>query len=169
MFENHTGYTTRGETTYSTTETTHIYVIQAPTSAILAKVWITPKSLNLRARGRWITAYIELPKGYSAKDINVSSILLNDTIRAEPKRATIGDYDHDSRSDLMVKFNRAEVISYILNHIPRRRLVKERFMTVTLTLSGRLNDGTQFNCSTSIRIISLLHRDSTLHHHLPFF
>jgi hypothetical protein len=114
-----------------------------------ATVDIDLATLNLRSKGEWVTAYIELPKGYYVSDIDVSSIRLNDTIQAELKPTEIGDYDSDGIRDLMVKFNRAEIISLVLDNIS----VERRFMTATLTITGYLNNGTQFNGSDTIRII----------------
>ena len=115
---------------------------------------IDPNALNLKSKGKWITAYIELPEDYDVNDIDISSILLNDTIPVDPSAPTsIGDYDSDAIPDLMVKFNRTEVISYILSNIDIIELVQERFMTVTLTIAGYLNDGTPFQGSDTIKII----------------
>lgn len=114
---------------------------------------IDPDTLNLRSRGQWITAYIELPEGYDVNDINVSTIMLNDTVPAELKPFAIGDYDSDTVPDLMVKFDRAEVISYILANVDLTQLYEDRFMTITLTITGYLNDGTPFQGSTTIRIV----------------
>ena len=49
-----------------------------------AGVDITPKTLNLRPRARWIHAHIELPEPYDVRDIDIRSILLNDSVPAEP-------------------------------------------------------------------------------------
>lgn len=120
---------------------------------IEATIDIDPNTLNLRSKGKWITAYIELPEGYNVADINVSSIMLNNTIPVEPKPMAVGDYDNDSIPDLMVKFDRAEVISYILANIDLTELIEERFMTITLTIIGYLYDGTPFQGRTAIKII----------------
>jgi len=123
-------------------------------SAVLgAVVDMKPEALNLRSRGKWITAYIELREGYDVANINVSTTMLNDTIPVELKPTAIGDYDSDGIPDLMVKFNRQPVINYILSNIDLDKLYEERFMTVTLTITGYLNDGTPFQGSTAIRII----------------
>ena len=47
-----------------------------------ASVDIHPKTINLKSRGRWITAWIEIP-GYDASKINISTIYLNGIIPAE--------------------------------------------------------------------------------------
>ena len=49
----------------------------------------------------------------------------------------------------MVKFDRAQVISYILDNID----IEERFTTATLTITGKLNDGTPFKGSDTVKII----------------
>jgi len=121
---------------------------------ITATADIHPQTLNLRSRGKCITAYVELLEDYDVSDINVSSIMLNDTISAELKPVTVGDYDEDGVPDLMVKFGRTEVISYILANVN----MKEKFITVTLTITGKLNDGTPFQGSDTIKMIIPMHR-----------
>ena len=134
------------------------YPFQDPNGWLLpvinTTVDIKPQTLTLRGKVKWITAYIELPEGYNVDDINVSSILLNNTILVDSSAPTAtGDYDSDGVQDLMVKLNRAGVRSYILANVNMIELIEERFMTVTLTLIGYLKDGTPFQGSTTIRII----------------
>ena len=117
---------------------------------VAATVDIDPDALNLRSQGMWITAYIELPEGYNVSDINVSSIMLNGTIHAESRPVAIGDYDNDTIPDLMVKFSRSEVITFIL---PNAGITEGKFGNATLTVTGRLNDGTPFEGSDTIKII----------------
>jgi hypothetical protein len=115
-----------------------------------ANINIDPDTLNLRSRGKWITAYIELPEGYDVADIDVSSIFLNETIPADPSAPiTVGDHDHDGIPDLMVKFSRAEVISLILANVN----IEGRFTPITLTMTGNLYDGMQFQGSDIIKTI----------------
>ena len=119
---------------------------------ISAEVNVTPESLNLRSKGKWITACIELPEGYSVRDIDVSSIRLNGSISAELKSRGIGDHDGEGVTDLMVKFSRASVTAYILSKLK----TSNGFATVTLTLTGKLNDGTPFQGSDTIKIIYMM-------------
>jgi parallel beta-helix repeat protein len=115
---------------------------------ISATININPKTLNLRSQGKWITAYIELPEGYDVGDIDVSSIRMNETFVVDSTAPTqIGDYDGDSISDLMVKFNRTELTSYIYN------VLRIELGEVALTVSGQLNDGTPFEGSDTIRAL----------------
>lgn len=111
------------------------------------KVRIYPCALNLRSRGKWIMALIRLPEGYDANDVNVSSILLNGTIPVELKPIKIG-CSANVTSYLLVKFGRVEVISYILSNIHKHR----RFMTITLTVNGKLIDGTWFEGSDRVKV-----------------
>jgi hypothetical protein len=103
----------------------------------------------LKSNGKWITGYIELPDGYDVADVNVSTVMLNDTVPAELSPTAVGDHDGDGVPDLMVKFSRAAVQQYILDNVP----FEAKFMTAALTLTGRLNDGTLFQASDTIRII----------------
>ena len=125
---------------------------------VIPTIDIDPDTLNLKSNGKWITAYIELPEGYNIQDINASTIMLNDTISAEPRPIAVGDYDEDGITDLMVKFDRASVISYILANVNKAKLFEERFMRVTLTITGKLNDGTPFQGSDIITIVMSMPR-----------
>lgn len=122
-------------------------------SSITATVDSSPQTLNLRSKGRWIAAFIELPEDYNVADINVSSIMLNNTIPAELRPLAIEDYDEDGVPDLMVKFNRAQVTEHIIANVNMTELVEERFMTITLTITGYLYDDTLFQGSDTIRIM----------------
>lgn len=129
------------------------YILEASPPVLSATIDINPNVLNLRSRGKWITASIELPEDYDVADINVSTIMLNDTIPAEMHPVSIGDEDDDGILDLVVKFDRAKVVQYILNSVNMTELLEERFMTITLTLTGELNDGIPFQGNDTIRII----------------
>ena len=127
-------------------------------NVITATVDMDPHALNLRSKGGLITAHIELPEGFDVNDINVSTIMLNDTIPVKPKPIALGDYDNDTIPDLMVKFDRQQIINYIMANVDMSRLYEERFMTITLTVTGKLNDGTPFQGSDIIKIISPMPR-----------
>jgi parallel beta-helix repeat protein len=126
------------------------YNITLPIPPVIsATVDINPKALNLKSRGKWITTYIELPEGYDVANINVSSIMLNDTILVEPSPTVIGDYDNDTIPDLMVNFNRTIVSEHILSS----NIV---YGNVTLTLTGQLYNGTIFAGSDIILVSALV-------------
>jgi len=102
----------------------------------------------------WITAFIELPEGYNVQDINISTILLNDTIPAMPKSSTITDYDSDRTSDLMIKFERHAVINLILQN----SRFTGKLENVILTITGYLNDGTGLQGYCTIRVLMHIFR-----------
>jgi hypothetical protein len=108
-----------------------------------------PNTLNLRSKGKWTTCYIELQEGFDINSVNVSSILLNYTVPVDLSApVAIGDYDNDGTPDLMVKFDRSAVQQFILSH-------GINYGNVTLTLKGKLSDGTLFEGSDMIRVSNI--------------
>jgi len=101
---------------------------------------IKPKVLNLKSKGRWITAFIELPKGYEIGDIDISTVMLNGEIPAESHPTKIGVFDEAGISDLMVKFDRQDLMDILSAG------------EATLTITGEVND-TPFEGSDTIRVI----------------
>lgn len=89
-------------------QTTYLLSVLMP-----ATVDIHPDTLNLDSNGRWITCYIELPEGYNASDLNISSISLGSLIPAETWPSNVEDYDGDGVLELMLKFDRETVQEYI--------------------------------------------------------
>jgi parallel beta-helix repeat protein len=114
---------------------------------VIATLDIEPDTLNLGSKGRWITGYVELPEGYNAGGIDVSLILLNETIPVDQfAPTTVGDSDGDGVPDLMVKFDRAAVSGLILSQGITSG-------NVVLTITGRLCDGAMFEGSDIIAAI----------------
>jgi hypothetical protein len=102
-------------------------ILRYPSSSgniIDAIIDIDPDTLNLGSKGRWITCYISLPDDYDVNDIDINTILLEDTIPAE-----WGDIQNDT---LMVKFDRSEVEDMLFPG------------TYNLMVCGELVDGTVF-------------------------
>lgn len=89
------------------------FSIHLPVTAITATIDFDPNTLNQGSRGKWVVVYIELPEGYDVNDIDVTSILIGDTVPAVPWPYAVGDDDKDGIPDLMVKFRRADVISLL--------------------------------------------------------
>ncbi len=75
-------------------------------------------------------------------DIDISTLLLNGQVPAEPNPKGIGDYDNDGIPDLMVKFDRSAV-----------QQILQVGDDVEITVAGELNDGTPFEGSDTIRVI----------------
>ncbi len=101
---------------------------------------VKPDALNLKSRGRWITSYVELPEGYDTADIDVSTVMLNGAIPAQLHSTQIGDYDADGVFDLMVKFNRLDLIATLESG------------EVVLSIIGEVN-GISFEGTDTIRVI----------------
>jgi outer membrane protein assembly factor BamB len=111
----------------------YLYAIGLP-PPISANIDIDPDTLNLKSKGRWITCYIDIP-GYDVNEIDINTILLEDTIPAE-----WGDIQGTT---LMVKFDRGEVEDYIGS--PQE--------SIELWVTGEFYDGTEFEGSDTIRVI----------------
>jgi parallel beta-helix repeat protein len=149
--QNETGSDGIGDTPYVIGENDRDnYPLMKPWSpAIIATIDLDPDTLNLKSKGRWINCYIELPEGYDVSDVDRATILLNNTLPVDPfwvdkpLESVMGDYDNDNVPDLMVKFNRAVVIEYLLNQ-------NITYGNVTLTVTGEIYDGTLFEGSDMI-------------------
>jgi hypothetical protein len=114
-----------------------------------ATIDINPETLNLKSKGgeNSMTAYIELPGGYDVRQISVASIKLNvngKMISAQPVPTSIGDYNGDGLYDLMVKFDRQAVIAALGG----------RTGNISLTVTGKLNNGPEFSGSDTIKVIN---------------
>jgi hypothetical protein len=117
---------------------------------ISASVDIDPETLNLKNKGKFITAYIELPQPYKIEDISITSVTLSETASnitmAKILPVSIGDHDFDSNPDLMVKFDRAEVISYL-------RSKGISMQSLEFFVTGELLNGQLFEGKGVVRII----------------
>lgn len=109
--------------------------MEAP-SAIEATLNFNPNKLNLKSKGKWITAYIELPEEYNVNDIDIASVKLH--YNDSSLDAAWGDIQDNV---YMVKFDRNEVET-ILNGMTGN---------VELKVTGEV-DGTSFEGSDKIRV-----------------
>ena len=105
-----------------------------------------PKTINLKSKGKWITAYIEIP-GYDVNKINISTVYLNgiipavnDTKYGFVRNPKIKDRDGDGYPELMVKFDRQEV----------KKVLREG--NVTVFVIGKI-DGIYFVGKDLVRVI----------------
>ena len=102
---------------------------------------LDPNTLNLLSRGRWVTATLEPEPPASPADIDIASILLNESVSVDPSAPTsIGDADADGRPDLEVKFDHQEV-----------ELTVEEGDAVTVAVTGEVGGGC-FEATDVIRV-----------------
>lgn len=87
-------------------------------NGVEASVDIKPDVLNPRRQGRWVTCYIELSEGFDPKDIDITTVSLNDSIFAEHSPTSVGDHDEDGIEDRMVKFSGPRVLGSIEGYGP---------------------------------------------------
>ncbi|TET90062.1 MAG: hypothetical protein E3J35_07510 [Methanomassiliicoccales archaeon] len=121
-------------------------------SVIPATIDCDPDTLNLKSKGNWITCYIELSDEHDPRDINASTILLNEAIQPEldlkygfvrSEDSYITDRDGDGIAERMVKFDRTEVEESLTSGD-----------SVSLTVTGQFHDGTEFEGADTIRVIN---------------
>ena len=121
-----------------------------PIGGIETSIDIDPDTLNLKSKGKFITAYIEL-EGADVRDIDASSIRLNDIVSpvlderygfVTSEDSYIVDHDEDGVLERMVKFSRSEV-----------QAILDVSLSVTITVTGQLFDGTPFSGTDEIRVI----------------
>jgi hypothetical protein len=75
---------------------------------INASVIINPKTLNKENKGKWVTCYIELPKGNDVNDIDITTVELEyDSQKLSAERGGV------QGNLLMVKFSRQVLISIL--------------------------------------------------------
>ena len=111
-------------------------------SVITATIDINPNTLNLKSKGRWVMAFIELPEGHDVNEINIATILLNEAVPVEQHPLKIQDRNGNGIPELMVKFDRASVQSIL-----------DVGDEVEITITGELMDTTTFKGVDFIRVI----------------
>lgn len=83
------------------------WVTYTPTP-ITVKVTITPKTLNTKSKGEWVTAHINLPEPFQEKDIDINSVKL--WYKGSYVQAEWGGVEEDY---LIVKFSREKIIEIL--------------------------------------------------------
>jgi hypothetical protein len=104
-------------------------------TTIQALVDIDPNTLNLNSKGKWIAAFIRLPEGYDAANIDPNSILLENEIESEQFQLS------EDNQAAMAKFNQSEVQGIL------------EAGEIELAITGQLTDGTLFEGADVIRVI----------------
>ncbi|UCD91591.1 MAG: hypothetical protein JSV43_04865 [Methanobacteriota archaeon] len=93
-----------------------------------------PQTLNLDSKGRWVTAYLKFPAGYSPSDVDISTVLLQNSLKVE--KYSIVD------NTLVLKFNRKKL-----------QEILEPGEEVLIEITGNFKDGMPFYGTTTIRVI----------------
>ncbi|MFC1782678.1 hypothetical protein ACFL02_03715 [Planctomycetota bacterium] len=107
-----------------------------PDEAITAEVAISPGTLNLKGKAKWIICNLQLPAGYDVFNIDPSSIRLWDEFAPDPDKVHI---DPDAQI-LTARFSRAAI-----EHLLAPGMAK-------FVISGELWDGTKFEGADEIRV-----------------
>jgi hypothetical protein len=101
-----------------------------------AKLDAKPKNLNLGSGIRRINCIVTLPEGYDVASIVLTTLRLNGDIKA------VWSQIEPDTQQLMAKFERSEI----------EKLIGPGQDSVSLQLSGKLNDGTSFAGTDTIGI-----------------
>lgn len=103
---------------------------------LAAQIHIQPRIINLQSHGKWLTCHILLPDGYSAADIDVDSILLEDEIKTASFRI------HSGAPGALALFGRRDLLDILS---PGR---------LQLTITGQLTNGTEFIGIDTIKVLN---------------
>jgi hypothetical protein len=140
------------------------YIIVSTETEIIpiipATIDFDPDTLNLKSNGEWVTVYVELPvgHGYNLTEIDRETIMLNYTLQVDTfwinqtLESLIGDYDNDTIPDLMIKFNRAALLEFILKNVELELRRGYLYAEVTLTITGKVAK-VPFEGSDKIKVI----------------
>lgn len=125
-----------------TIKETNIWAPSPPTVA--AEVFFIPRVLNLKSRGDWVIAIIEMPEKASVRDVDLSSIKINGTIPATGRAILIG------RRLILIRFNRQELIKFVKEHASAHTGF---CMRITLVITADLRNGSRLQGSDTVFII----------------
>lgn len=142
--------------------TSEDYTFVTSTAAVVAvdfgaEVKVTPRVLNLKSGGRWITVRVVLPEGYNAQDVDMDSLVLNDILSPNGgfrglgylKQGNDNDDDEDGEETakehnrLSLKFSRQAV----------RDLVPTDATEFEITISGTVGEDTTFSGTDTVRVM----------------
>lgn len=102
-----------------------------------------PDVLNLKSGGKYVTGFLELPEGYSVREVFVPGVKLNGAVYAETCFGVqIFDTDRDGVEELMLKFAKADV-----------KMTLSPGDEVIVRVTGTMNDGTPLCASDVITVI----------------
>jgi len=122
-------------------------LLQVPVSLMVGLVPTTylnfdPDTLNLGSMGQLVKLVIELPPEWNPRDIDVSTIRLNDTVPARAFPVDFTDENDNGIEEIVVRFNRAAV-----------EAVLSEGAVVPITVQGEIPDQAWFRGTTTVRAI----------------
>ncbi len=107
---------------------------------------VTPQALNLRSRGKWVTASVILPEGYVAKMIDFSTLTINNTLAIKAGNLEDSTFTLKIDREMLEDF----VIAGTVNLFHRQVSI--------LRLTGQFEDGSEFSGTARIISINDLHQ-----------
>jgi hypothetical protein len=127
--------------------TVFTYPVEIELPPIPATLDIHPDTLNPESEGNFVTAYVELPEPWHVADIKLSTVSLTvegatGSVSANTHPTEVGDHDGDGTPDLMLKFDRQDVLA----------LLSGKAGPVTLVVTGQVGTGT-FEGSDTVNVL----------------
>jgi len=99
------------------------FTIHIAQTGITVDIKFEPETLNQKSNGNWVKVTLDLPHGYKASDVDISSIRLEGSVPAETRPYEINKHHYDQGCDLdrsahdhdtlTVKFKRSDVIAVL--------------------------------------------------------
>ena len=123
---------------------------------------INPDALNLKSKSdkNSITAFIELPVEAEVSEIDISTVELDingNMIDAQLGPTSMGDHDGDGIAEMMVKFDRQEMISVLADaELSIWQNIGKFFgwkVDLKLVVNGYFYDGRHFTGEDTIKVI----------------
>jgi hypothetical protein len=115
--------------------------VHVKAASVQAIVKFHPRRLNLKSRGKWITAFIKLPKEYNPRQVNLASVSVfageETLVAVQPKQykrgflAKIWRKMLRRRQVVAVRFDRQELIKLI-------RAIGSASGNIDLTVKGEM-------------------------------
>ena len=113
-----------------------IFKTMLPKPPVESRHRITPRTLNQKSKGKWISCTLYLPQGTSALQVDASTILLEGVVSPDNIKS------NKKKTEISMKFPRDEVID-----------VLESGNAVVVEVTAELKDGTKIEATDTIRVI----------------
>ncbi len=105
------------------------FTVHVQQTGLNVEIEVEPETLNQKSHGNWVMVEIELPHGYHASDVDISSIRLEGVVPVETRpynhykhhdNGCEHDHAEHEHDELKVKFDRSAVLAVLPNgnHVP---------------------------------------------------